>query len=232
MILFCFFDFFYNFFKLVVSMASFDLSNKIQSLDFLLSFKKILELESSHLLDIHYYIDAAILQSPPSFQWFLNTIFYVKSCFPLWLQYLMEIIIYLKIIFPNNPKIIDEIASTVIVYSLKKMIDILTDNISKILQQIFIWTGKKINDIPSFLALCIRYLIEHLRNKISKDFSPNTNAKLDQYKQTTAIKISNELIFKTFYIIIKSSYQFTYKPKISFTIDIIFENFVVFNDLY
>lgn len=87
MILFCFFDFFYNFFKLVVSMASFDLSNKIQSLDFLLSFKKILELESSHLLDIHYYIDAAILQSPLSFQWFLNTIFYVKSCFPVWLQY-------------------------------------------------------------------------------------------------------------------------------------------------
>ncbi len=35
-----------------------------------------------------------------------------------------------------------------------------------------------------------------------------------------------------FYIIIKSSYQFTYKPKISFTIDISFKNFVVFNDLY
>jgi len=171
-------------------MASFDLSNKIKSLDFLLSFKKILELESLHL-DLHYYIDAAILQSPPSFQWLLNTIFYVKSCFPLWLQYLMEIIIYLKIIFPNNPKIIDEIASTVIVYSLKKLIDILAENISKIVEHIFVWTVKKIYDIPSFLALCIRYLIEHLSDKIKKDFSLNTNAKLDHYKQTTSIKISN-----------------------------------------
>jgi len=80
--------------------------------------------------------------------------------------------------FPNNPKIIDEIASTVIIYSLKKLIDILAENISKIVKHLFVWTGKKIYDIPSFLALCIRYLIEHLSDKIKKDFSLNTNAKL------------------------------------------------------
>jgi len=67
---------------------------------------------------------------------------------------LIEIIIW-KIFFLINPKIIDEIASTVKVYSLKKSIDILAENIKKIVEHIFVWTGKKIYDIPSFLALCI-----------------------------------------------------------------------------